>query len=335
MGISWCRNLSVTAVATIGFALALNNVANAQQEAPDAYPSRNILLVVPFPPGGPPDIISRVIAQPLGEILGKPVIVENRPGASTALAARSVARAAPDGYTLLAVDMSQTVAQHILSAPGFDPVKDFRPIAPTAQTVLTMVLNPSVQIKTLEELVALTKSKPDQIIFAHSGIGTPPHLGIVAFTQSSGASIALVPYRGAAMAISDVVAGHAHGLITAPSTAIQLAREGKVHMIAVTGRQRLSSLPEIPTFSEGGVELKVFDDGVWTGMVAPAATPDAIIAKLENALNAAIRDPGVIERLGRLDVTMTGGTGESLRSRIADQVKFWGETLKAAGVKPE
>ncbi|CAN0449009.1 unnamed protein product, partial [Phaeothamnion confervicola] len=235
------------ALAALGLAVAATpGPALAQQEAAEAFPSRNITLLVPFPPGGPPDVIARILAVPMGEALGKSIVVENRPGASTSLASQAVARAAPDGYTILATDMSMAVVPHILAKPGFDPLKDFKYLGRTALTVLTIVATPGLPVTTAQELVALSKSKPGDIKIAHTGIGTPPHLGAVAFIMATGADLLLVPYRGAALAIADVVGGHVTMLATAPSTSIQLAKDGKVRMLGVTGGKRLAALPDVP-----------------------------------------------------------------------------------------
>ena len=175
--------------------------------AQSSWPNKPVTVLVPFPPGGPPDVIARVLAVPMGEALGKTIVVENRPGASTSLASQAVARAAPDGYTIMATDMSMAVVPHILAKPGFDPLKDFKYLGRTALTVLTVVVTPGLPVKTAKELVELSKAKPGEIKIAHTGIGTPPHLGAVAFIQATGANLLLVPYRGAALAIGDVV-GH-------------------------------------------------------------------------------------------------------------------------------
>jgi tripartite-type tricarboxylate transporter receptor subunit TctC len=325
-----------TAAAVLGLIVSMSaGQALAQQEAPEAFPSRNITMLVPFPPGGPPDVIARVLAAPMGEALGKAIIVENRPGASTSLASQAVARAAPDGYTIMATDMSMAVVPHILAKPGFDPLKDFRHIGRTALTVLTIVVTPGLPVTTAKELVALSKAKPGDVKIAHTGIGTPPHLGAVAFIQATGAELLQVPYRGAALAIGDVVGGHVTMLATAPSTSIQLTKDGKVRMLGVTGAKRLAALPEIPTLKEAGYNLTSLDEGIWFGMSAPAGTPDAIIAKLNAAMNAATKDPKAIATLAQLDVSMVGGPPGDFDKLIREQFVLWRDVMKAAGVKPE
>jgi tripartite-type tricarboxylate transporter receptor subunit TctC len=313
--------------AAAGSALAQSDIT--------AYPSRNILLLVPFPPGGPPDVIARVLATPLGEAIGKPVVVENRPGASTSLATQAVARAAPDGYTLLASDLSISVVPHILAKPGFDPLKDFRHVGRTAQTVLTLNINPGLPAKTAQELVALARQKPGEIKAAHSGIGTPPHLGAVAFLQATGVSMLLVPYRGAALAIADVVAGHVSMLVTAPSTAIGLARDSKVRMLGMTGVKRLTALPEIPTLKESGIDMAALNDGVWFGISAPAGTPDAVVAKINAAIGKAVQDKSAIATLAKSDIATVSSTPADYASLVQEQFATWRDLMGKAGVKPE
>ena len=308
---------------------------NAGAAGETAYPSRNIMLVVPYPPGGPPDVVARVLGPPLGELLGKPVVIENRPGASTSIGAAAVARAAPDGYTLLATDIAQTVAPSILVTPNFDPIKDLKPVGMTARSVLTLVVDPKLPVKSIGELIAFARSNPGAIKVGHSGVGTPPHLGSVSVMQATGVDMLLVPYRGVAAAIQDVVAGHIQMVTTAPSTSAALAREGKVRMLAVSGAKRLTALPEVPTFKESGITLKGFDRDNWFGISAPAATSDAIVAKLNAAIHRAADSPDAIEILRKVDIQLVTSTPEQFGQLVAQQVEAWRDVLKTAGIKPE
>ena len=314
--------------------LAAGSWPAGAQEPASAYPSRNILIIVPYPPGGPPDVIARLIGPPMSEILGKPVIVENRPGASTTIGAAAVARAAPDGYTLLASDIAQTVAPNIVANLSFDPVKDLKPIIMTAKSVFTVVIDPSLPIKTVPEFVAYSKSKPDAIKVGHSGVGTPPHLYALSFMNTSGASMLMVPYRGIALAVADVVAGHIQMICSAPSTTVNLTLEGKVRMLGVSGDRRLAALPDIPTFKEMGMTLKGFDQDTWFGISAPAGTPDDIVAKLNDAINKALQNKNVIDTLAEVDIRAAGSTPAAYGKLFAEQVVTWRETLSAAGIKP-
>jgi tripartite-type tricarboxylate transporter receptor subunit TctC len=307
----------------------------AAQEPASAYPSRNILLIVPYPPGGPPDVIVRMLGPLAAETLGKPIVVENRPGASTTIGATAVARAAPDGYTLLASDIAQTVAPSIVANPGFDPAKDLKPVIITTNSVFTVVIDPKLPIKNVAELVAYSKSKPDAIKGGHSGVGTPPYLYLLSVINSTGANMLLVPYRGIALAVQDVVAGHIQIIASAPSTTVQLTAAGQLRMLGVSGDRRLAALPDVPTFKEQALTLKGFEQDTWFGISAPAATPDPIIEKVNAAFNKALQDKGVIEKLAKIDVRTAGGTPQQFGKLWAEQIVTWAAVLKAAGVKPQ
>lgn len=331
------RTISTMLAAFSFLAAAASSItgAVAQQEPASAYPSRNILLLIPLPPGGPPDTIARVLAPVMGEALGKSVVVENRPGASTSIASQAVARANPDGYTLLASDLSIAVVPHILAKPGFDPLKDFKHVSRTATTVLTLNIHPGLPINSAQELVAYAKKNPGGIKAAHAGVGTPPHLGTVAFQQATGVDLTLVPYRGAALAIADVVAGHVSMLITAPSTAIGLTREGKVRMVGMTGLKRLTALPQIPTLKESGIDMAALNDGVWFGISAPAGTPEAIVQKLNAAVRKAAADAKAIETLAKSDIVTGASSPAEFETLVRSQTTSWRDLMKNAGVKPE
>ncbi len=309
--------------------------AHAQTEAPASYPSRNILLVVPFAAGGPPDVIARVLAPSMSETLGRTIIVENRPGASTTMGTLAVTRAAPDGYTLLASSLSMVVVPYVLAKPGFDPLIDLKPISTTGSSPQTLVVNPALPIKTAADLVAYAKANPTAIKAAHTGIGTSTNLGLLALMQAGGFSTLQVPYRGAAQAISDIVAGHISLLMTAPSTSIQLARDGKVRLLGLTGPKRLTAIPEVPTLKEQGLDLSSLDAGVWFGLSAPAGTPDPIITKLNAAARKALADKSVVETLARNDTTTFSSTPQEFDKLIRDQITVWREVMRKAGIKPE
>ncbi len=323
------------ALAVMAIALTASSVATAQSEPPENYPSRNILLVVPFAAGGPPDVIARVLAPSMGEALGRSIIVENRPGASTTMGTLAVTRAAPDGYTLLASSLSMVVVPYVLAKPGFDPLVDLKPISTTGSSPQTLVINQALPINSASDLVSFAKANPTAIKAAHTGIGTSTHLGLLALMQAGGFETLLVPYRGAAPAISDIVAGHISLLMTAPSTSIQLAREGKVRLLGVTGTKRMTAMPELPTLKEQGLNLSSLDSGVWFGLSAPAGTPDAIINKLNAATRKALADKNVAETLARNDTTTFTSTPQEFDKLIRDQVAIWREVMGKAGVRPE
>jgi tripartite-type tricarboxylate transporter receptor subunit TctC len=321
----------VTAVAVLG--AAATSTANAQETAAQ-FPSRDITIIVPFGAGGPPDSIARVIAAGLSKNLGRPVVVENRPGASSGLASRAVARAEPNGYTLLAVDISFAVAPHIASNLGVDTFKDFRPIGLSAKSVFTLIAAPSLGTPTVADFVKLTKAKGQEIQVGHTGIGTTPHLAAMTFIKSAGIDPLLVPYKAIAEATNNVVAGHISATFSAASTAIGLG-SGKANVLGVTGSKRLAALPDVPTFEESGVKMTGFENGSWYGLMAPAGTPDAIVAKLNAALKATVEDKAVADKLMASGLELSASTPEEFGSFTKTQHAYWGETLRAAGIQPE
>ncbi len=321
----------ITALA--GFAM-LSPMSAASTAAQD-YPTQNIQLIVPYPPGGPPDVIARLIGPLASELLGKPIVIENRPGASTTIGTTAVVRAAPDGYTLLATDIAQTVAPNVMANPGFDPSKDLKPVLITTGSVFTVVIDPKLPIKSVKDLVAYSKSKPDAIKAGHSGIGTPPHLYLLSVINSTGAQMLLVPYRGIALAMADVIGGHIQLASSAPSTTVNLALDGKVRMLGVSGDKRLAQMPDVPTFKEQGLKLRGFEQDTWFGIHVPAGTPDPIVDKLNAAFNKALLDKEVIAKLAKVDIRTVGGTAAEFAKLWAEQIVTWREVLKEAGVKPQ
>jgi tripartite-type tricarboxylate transporter receptor subunit TctC len=321
-------------LSAVGLMGCLASEARAQEPAAQ-FPSRDITLIVPFGAGGPPDSVARVVAAGLSKSLGKPVIVENRVGASTAIAARAVARAEPDGYTLMAVDISYAVTPHIVANLGVDPFKDFRPVGLSAKSVFTLLASPSLGTPTMAEFLKLAKERGQDIKVGHTGIGTTPHLAAMTFIRATGINPLLVPYRTIGDATNNVVAGHISATFSAASTAIGLGNERKADVLGVTGSQRLKALPSTPTFAEAGVTMTGFEGGSWYGLVAPAGTPDAVVAKLNAALRETVRDEATRERLAALGLELNGSSPEEFGAFVKAQYAYWGETLRAAGIEPE
>lgn len=321
--------------AALGLAMLLAGVPAHAQESAATYPSRSIALLVGFAPGGPTDVIARAVAAPLQEELGQPVVVENRPGGGGSTAALALSRAAPDGYTLGSFDVAMVVGPSIVAGATYDPIRDFRPIVLNARTPLSFVGANTLPAKTVGEIIALAKAKPDDLKLAHSGVGSPPHLGAVAFLQATATKMVLVPYRGAAPAIQDIVAGHVGLLFTAPSTSISLGREGKVRILGVTGHQRMKSMPDVPTLRESGVDMGGLDANQWFGVAAPAGTPDYVVTRINAAVNKVLQDKALQEKIGKLEFTVAGGTPEEAAALGRSQAEFWRKTLAAIGIKPE
>ncbi len=329
------RGSVLAALAALGLAVLVAVPPAFSQESAATYPSRPITFLVGFAAGGPTDIIARTVAAPLSEELGKPVVIENRPGGGGSIAAHALSRATPDGYTLGSFDVAMIVGPSIAAGATYDPVKDFRPIVVSARAPLSFVGANALPAKTVAEVIALAKSKPGDIKLAHSGVGSPPHLGAVAFLQATGTNMLLVPYRGAAPAIQDLVAGHVGLLFTAPSTSIALGREGKVRILGVTGHQRMKSMPEVPTLRESGIDLGGLDANQWFGIAAPAGTPDYVVTRINAAVNKVLKDKAVQEKISRLEFTVAGGTPEEAAALGRSQAEFWPKMLASIGIKPQ
>lgn len=303
------------------------------QEAASAFPSRNITLVVPQQAGASPDIAARLVAQPLQEKLGRPVVVENRPGASASLGASGVARAAADGYTMLFMDITVALAPSLLAKPGYDPVKSFDPVALVARSWMLLTVNPALPVKTLPELMALAKERPGGLKYGTPGVGSPPHLGGLVFLEATGLSILHVPYRGSPAAINDVVGGHIDMIFNSQGAVISQIEGGSLRALAVTGPSRLPKVPDVPTFREAGIDMKEIDQGVWFGIVVPAGTPRDIVMKLNGGVNAVLQEPATRQQLER-DYKVEGGAPEVLGTLVKQQTPFWAGLIERAGVKP-
>jgi tripartite-type tricarboxylate transporter receptor subunit TctC len=299
------------------------------------FPSRNITLVVPYAAGGPPDVASRILSPYLSQALGRQVVVENRAGGTTTLGARSVARSTPDGHTLLLADVSLPVAVNLVSNAGYDPQKDFAPIAPILRTFMGLVVHPDVPAKSVKELVAYAKANPGKLKYGTSGVGSPPYLGALVFINATEIEMLHVPYRGVALALNDVVAGHLSLAFMSQSTAGSQLAAGKVRVLGVYGEKRVSSIPDIPTFREQGLDTRIADQGVWFGIATTAGTPKDIVAKLNKVVNDALKDPTTKAALEKADYNLTGGTPEDLKALIDEHTVYWKGALAKAGIKPE
>lgn len=265
------------AVVAMMLLAAGGNLCHAQQ-----YPTQPVKLVVPFPAGGGTDALARWFAKGLEQRLGQPFVIENRAGAGTTLGAGYVAGSAPDGYTImLGTSSTYAIAPNVYKKVPFDPLKDFAPIGLIAEVPFVLVVNPSLPVKTVMELVALAKSKPGEMSYASAGIGTQHHVNAELLKTLTGISINHVPYRGGGPALQDVVAGHVPIYFGDVSTVIPLARTGKVRALALTISQRLESWPEIPTMQEAGIAN--YNASAWQAFVAPANTPATIVARLNRA----------------------------------------------------
>jgi tripartite-type tricarboxylate transporter receptor subunit TctC len=319
----------------VAFALLATLLAIVAAAAQSAnWPDRPIHLIVPFPAGSSSDIVARIVAQKLGERLGKQLVVENRPGASGNLGTEAVAHATPDGYTLgLANTSTHTLSPSLMAKPTYDPIKDFAPISMIGASPFVLALHPDVAARTVQELVALAKTAPGKLTFASAGPATLANLAGVLFAKTANIELTPVSYRGTGQEILDVVAGRVDmAFATIPPT-LPLIRDGKVRAIAVTGPQRNPTLADVPTVAESG--LPGYESVLWQAIYAPAATPAAIVARLNTEVNAILRDGATIDALGKLGVEAQPGTPQQLADRIAADIKKWHDVIVSAGIQAQ
>ena len=296
------------------------------------FPARPIRIVVPFTPAGPVDVLGRLIAERLGARWKTGAIVENRPGAGTIIGTDAVAKAAPDGYTILLAVTSHAVNATLVDKLPFDPIADFAPIvlAATAQNIL--VVNPSVPAHTPGELIALAKANPGKLNAASPGKGTTLHLAAEMLKKDAGIDFTIVHYKGSQPSLTALLSGEVAFMFD-PGTVVPQAKAGKVRILAVTGAKRSPVLPDVPTMIESG--LPGFEVISWYGFFAPAGTPRRVVDELNAAINDAVRDPSVRERMSRINMEPAGGTPEELDRFLREQIKRWGAVIRAANVKQD
>ena len=309
-------------------------VCGSGAAAAQGYPNRQITLVVPYPAGGGGDSASRILAQKMGEVAGRPVIVENRAGAGGTIGTAAVARAAADGYTVLWADPSLPTTPALFKSPGFDAKRDFAPVVWAVTAPLALVAHPSVPAKNLQELVALARSRPGQIDFAHPGSGMS-YLAMIALAQETNTKMVYVPYKGAGPALTDVIGGQVHVGFQISNAIVEHAKAGKVRALAVTGLRRTAILPEVPTFKESGIDLPNLDAGIWWGLMVPAATPKDVIQKLNSIVNEALRDADVRQRYAAGGISVVGSSVDEFARLMEGQYDYWPRMLRTAGVQPE
>jgi tripartite-type tricarboxylate transporter receptor subunit TctC len=298
------------------------------------YPNRPVRLIAPFPAGGLADVLARAVADELSRSLGQPVIVENRAGAGGNVGAEVVARAAPDGYTLMMSSAGILTANQFLYAKmPFDPEKDFVPVSNVADMPMLVVVSPKVEAKTLGELVAFARANPNKLNFGSPGVGTTGHLGLALFMYAAKIKLTHVPYRGAAPAITDLLAGQIDGVVDNPPTVLPHIEAGKLRPLAVAAKTRMPLLPDLPTTAEAGVPG--YEASSWFGIVAPAGTPPAIVNRLQHDIATGLKQPNVQQRFAKSGARLLGNTPAEFAQQIRQDRQMWGEVITAAGIKAE
>jgi tripartite-type tricarboxylate transporter receptor subunit TctC len=299
--------------------------------AEDAYPTRPIHLVVGFPPGAAADVTGRVLANSLSQILGQQVVVDNKPGAASSIAAEFASHAANDGYTLFLAGSANITNQAINPALAFDMVRDFVPIAPVSAAAVVLVVNPATDVHSVAELIALAKKKPGEVLYASTGVGAAPHLAAELFSQRAGIKLVHVPYQGSPQAVADLLAGRTMMMFSPASSVIGQIAAGKLTALASAASKRPSILPDLPTMAEAG--MPDFDTGIWFGLMAPKGTPQAVIDKLAEATQKAMREPDAVATLSKQGVDPLSGGPDDLKRFVASELKRWSEVARAAGLK--
>ena len=313
------------------FGMACPAIAAA---AAQDYPSRPVRFVVPFAPGGSTDTLARTMSQKLSEYLGQQVVVDNRPGANGDIGMQIVARAAPDGYTVvLGYIANLGIGPSLYDKMPYDPVKDFAAITQVAAASNILVVHPSVPAKDFREFIAYTRANPKKVNFASAGVASVGHLTGELLNELAGMDMVHVPYKGSGQAISDLVGGHVKVMISGMASTLPHVKSGKLRALAVTGAKRTPAAPEVPTIAESG--FPKFEATSWFGVLAPAKTPRPVIARLNADIVKTLQQPDVAQRLGAVGFEIVSGTPEQFAAYIKSEIKKWEKVVKASGAKPD
>jgi tripartite-type tricarboxylate transporter receptor subunit TctC len=330
MKLTATRLSSAASIVLSGLMLMLPWCAHAQTTA---YPEKPVRFIVPYPPGGGTDVVARIVQERFHAALGQAVLIENKGGAGGSIGTEVVAHSAADGYTVLFTLSSHTINPAIFQKLSFDTVNDFEPVGMVASLPQILVANPELPANTVAELIALAKAKPDLLSYASVGNGSPGHLSGELFKLRTGTQMTHIPYRGGGPAVTDVVAGQVPLLWVSIPAAAQFIKMGKLKALAVSTIKRSAAFPDVPTIQESGVAD--FEVDSWYAMFVPAKTPKPIINKLNRALNTALGDPVVREKLLAQGAEATGGTPNALSKIVADELPKWAKLVKDAHIKAE
>lgn len=310
---------------------ALGNASQAI--AQEAYPSRSITMLVPFPPGGPTDLVARVLAQKVSEQLGQPIVIENRPGANGNIAGAAIARAPADGYHLLYNTSSITLSPALYKSLPFDVERNFAPVVLTAVVPLALVVHPAVPAQTVQEFVTYAKANPGTLSYGSAGNGNVTHLGAFQFAQANGIKAVHVPYKGSAPANLDLAGGQIQFMTDTINSVMGFIKDKRMRILAVTTAKRISLFPDVPTLAESG--MPGFEVGAWQGLMAPAGTPRSVIDRLNSEMVAALRSPEIKAKLAAQGAEPLGSTPDEYAAYLKEELARWAEVVKATGVTIE
>ncbi len=306
---------------------AVSRIAQAQ-----TYPTRLVRVIVPYPPGGPNDILARLMGQWLSERLGQPFVIDNRPGAGSNIGTEAVVKASPDGYTLLVVGTNSAINATLYEKLNFNFIRDIAPIATIIRQPQVMLVNPSFPAKTVPEFIAYAKANPGKINMASAGNGTGPHVAGELFKMMTGVDMIHVPYRGGGPALTDLLAGRVQVMFLGPVGSIEYIRAGKLRALAVTTATRSDALPDIPTVGEF---VPGYESSSWFGVGAPKNTPAEIVERLNKEINAALADPKMKARFADMGATVFASSPADFGRLMAEETEKWAKVVKFAGIKPD
>jgi tripartite-type tricarboxylate transporter receptor subunit TctC len=315
---------------------ALPVAAIAQTASPGAgltYPSKPVRYIVPFPPGAGNDIIARIVGQRLAEKWGQQIVVDNRPGAGGNIAAETTARAAPDGYTVFQFNVANAIAASLYPKLNYDPIRDFAAVTQLASSPFLLVVHPAVKAKTTQELIALAKAEPGKLNYASSGNGGSGHLVAELFKAMAHINLVHIPYSGGGPAMNDLLGGQVQILFAVPAAALPHVKAGRLRALAVSSLKRIKLAPELPTIAESGVVG--FEGSAWYGVVVPALTSRAIVAKLNSDILQVLQQQEILERLSGQGVEVVGSSSEDFAHFIKSEVSKWSRVVKISGAKVE
>lgn len=318
------RTLAAALLAALPFTGAL---------AQDAFPSRPVKIVVPFPPGGSSDSVARLLAKGMQEKLGQPIIVDNKGGAGTLIGTEIVAKSPADGYTLLWMTTPFAINESLRTNLPYDTFKDFTPVVTVVAMPLVMIVPPNSPAKSVKDLVEIAKKSPGKLSYGSSGTGGSPHLAMEMFKSAAGVFINHIPYKGSAPAVSDLIAGQTDVVIDTIFLTTPQVKGGKARALAQTGTERSSYLPDVPTMREAGIEG--YEATSWLGLAAPGGTPAPVVDKLNAVANEVLKSPAVREQLEKQGLTVIAGTPQDAARFLRTEVERWGKAVKNSGAKPD
>jgi tripartite-type tricarboxylate transporter receptor subunit TctC len=302
--------------------------------AQGSYPASAIKVIVPFTPGTGIDILARTLGQKIGEDWKQPVVVDNRPGASGNIGTEAVAKAAPDGYTLLMTANTIVLNRSLFKSIPYDPIKDFVPVAPLAIGRLALVMHPTGGVQTVSDLIKLAKREPGKLNYGSPGNGTPHHLAMELFKSKTGIDVVHVPYKGTSGAVTDLLSGQISVMFLPVHVALPYVESGKLTMLAAGGMARASATPTVPSLAEAA-GIRDIDTDIWYGLYAPAGTPDDIVRKLGGEINAVLKSADVVEALAKQGLQSTGGTASDLAQMTRSDLERWSIVVREARIQPD